>query len=207
MIFTSDNGPWLNYGDHAGSAGPLREGKGTMFEGGYRVPCIMRFPGQIPAGSECDQLCVTFDLMPTVARLLGGSMPTDRIIDGRDIWPLMTGEPGAKTPHDIFYCYYDNELRGVRDQRWKLVLPHKSRTLAGRPAGRDGSPAQYEQESVPLQLFDLANDIGETTDVAAEHPAVVARLAVAAEQARDDLGDKLTGRVGKHVRSPGHVAE
>src|SRR5688572_5093628 len=111
VVFTSDNGPWLNFGNHAGSAGPLREGKGTMLEGGCRVPCVMRFPGQISAGTECADLCATIDLLPTVARLLDVELLAERKIDGRDIWPLMTGEPGAKTPHDYFYCYYDHELR------------------------------------------------------------------------------------------------
>jgi arylsulfatase A-like enzyme len=207
VIFTSDNGPWLNYGNHAGSAGPLREGKGTMFEGGCRVPCVMRFPGQIPAGGECKSLCATFDFLPTLAALLRVQLPSDRIIDGRDIWPLMTGAPGAASPHEVFYCYYDNELRAVRDERWKLHLPHQSRTLAGREGGRDGYPVQYEQEEVGLELYDLDADVGETTNVAEKHPEVVARLSLVAEGARQDLGDRLTGRTGKNVRSPGRVRE
>jgi arylsulfatase A len=205
VVFTSDNGPWLNFGNHAGSAGPLREGKGTMFEGGCRVPCVMRFPGQIPAGTECADLCATFDLLPTVAKLLGVELPSDRIIDGRDIWPLMTAEPGAKTPHEYFYCYYDHELRAVRDERWKLMLPHKSRTLNGREGGRDGYPVQYDQASIGLELYDLDADVGESKNVADEHPDVVARLTKAAEAARDDLGDSLMGRTGKNVRPPGRV--
>ncbi|MBA3483692.1 MAG: sulfatase [Pirellulales bacterium] len=207
VIFTSDNGPWLNYGNHAGSAGPLREGKGTMFEGGYRVPCVMRYPGKIPAGTECKELCATLDLLPTVAGLLDVDLPTDRIIDGRSIWPLMTGESGAVSPHDVFYCYYDNELRAIRDERWKLLFPHQSRTLAGREGGRDGSPVQYDQQSVGSALYDLDADIGETKDVSKEHPEVVARLTAAAEIARDDLGDSLTGRKGKNIRPPGRIPE
>ena len=96
VIFTSDNGPWLNYGNHAGSAGPLREGKGTMWEGGYREPCVMRWPGKIPAGTKCDEFAVTLDMFPTVAQLIGAELPTDRVIDGKDIWPLMAGEHGAR---------------------------------------------------------------------------------------------------------------
>jgi arylsulfatase A-like enzyme len=207
VVFTSDNGPWLNFGNHAGSAGPLREGKGTMFEGGCRVPCVMRFPGQIPAGTECAALCATFDLLPTAARLLGVELPADRTIDGRDIWPLMTGAPDAKSPHEYFYCYYDHELRGVRDERWKLMLPHKSRTLGGREPGRDGYPVQYDQASIELSLYDLDADVGESTNVAEEHPEVVARLMAAAEAAREDLGDSLTGRSGKNVRPPGRVRQ
>jgi arylsulfatase A-like enzyme len=207
VIFTADNGPWLNYGNHAGSAKPLREGKGTMFEGGYREPCVMRFPGQIPAGTTCDELASTIDLLPTFAKLLGVKLPSERIIDGLDIWPLITGQEGAVSPHELFYCYYGRELRGVRDRRWKLTLPHEYRTLNGRPGGRDGYPVKYDQAKIGQELFDLKNDVGETKDVSAEHPDVVARLTAAAETAREDLGDTLTGRQGKNVRPPGHVAK
>ncbi|HEX6961701.1 MAG TPA: sulfatase [Lacipirellula sp.] len=203
VVFTSDNGPWLNFGDHGGSAGPLREGKGTMWEGGCRVPCVMRFPGQIPAGSTCDALSATLDLLPTVAGLLDVTLPEGRTIDGRDIWPLMTGGPEVKTPHEYFYCYYDHELRGIRDERWKLMLPHKSRTLNGREGGRGGYPVHYDTEQVELALYDLDADVGETTNVADEHPEVVARLKAAAEAARADLGDSLTGVKGKNVRPAG----
>ena len=98
VIFTSDNGPWLNFGDHAGSALPLREGKGTTFEGGVRVPCIARWPGRIPAGSVCREPAMTIDVFPTVARLIGAELPAHPI-DGRDIWPLLAGQPGARSPH------------------------------------------------------------------------------------------------------------
>ncbi|MCC6493582.1 MAG: sulfatase [Pirellulales bacterium] len=205
VIFTSDNGPWLNFGDHAGSAGPLREGKGTMFEGGYRVPCIMRFPGQIPAGTQCDELCVTIDLLPTVARLIGAELPSQRPIDGLDIWPLMAGQAEAQSPHDVFYCYYDGALHAVRDRQWKLHVPHPYRTLGGRPAGHGGYPADYEQARTDTELYDLKSDPGETNNVAAEHPEIVARLTSAAEAARADLGDALTGRKGAGVREPGRM--
>jgi arylsulfatase A-like enzyme len=206
VVFTSDNGPWLNYGNHAGSAGPLREGKGTMFEGGYRVPCVMRFPGQIPAGSKCDKLCGTIDVLPTVARLLNVELPADRTIDGHDIWPLMISpDDDWPSPHAVYYCYYDHELRAVRDERWKLVLPHQSRTLNGRPGGRDGYPAPYATEAVGLALYDLDEDVGETRNVADQHPDIVARLQAAAEGARNDLGDSLTDRKGQNVRPPGRA--
>jgi arylsulfatase A-like enzyme len=206
VVFASDNGPWLSYGNHGGSAGPLRDGKGTMFEGGHRVPCVMRWPGRIPAGTRCDELAVTFDLFPTVAQLIGAKLPKDRVIDGKDIWPLMSGEPGAPSPHEAFYCYYGRELRAVRDRRWKLHFPHRSNTLAGRPGGRDGSPARYEQLQVGNWLFDLKTDIGETTNMAADHPDIVARLTKHAETARATLGDTLTGRQGSEVRPAGKLA-
>ena len=206
VVFTADNGPWLNYGDHAGSAGPLREGKGTMYEGGYRVPCVMRMPGTIPAGAECDEFCVTFDLLPTVAKLLGDEPSTERPIDGKDIWPLVTGVDGAKTPHEEFYCYYGRELHAVRDGRWKLHLKHPYRTLDGKPGGKGGYPVEYKQTKTDVALYDLQNDVGETKDVAAEHPEIVARLTAAAERARGEFGDLLTQReTGSGVRPPGQI--
>ncbi|QDU87279.1 Arylsulfatase [Pirellulimonas nuda] len=203
VLFTSDNGPWLSYGDHAGSAAPLREGKGTMFEGGYRVPCVARWPGHIPAGSTCDELATTMDLLPTVAGLIGAEVPADRVIDGRDIWPLLSGEPDARSPHDAFYCYYGGELHAVRDRRWKLHVPHAYRTMGGRPGGAGGSPAEYQQAKIGQSLYDLKADPGETVDVAAEHPDVVKRLQGFAEKARRDLGDTLTKTPATGARAVG----
>lgn len=207
VLFTSDNGPWLAYGNHAGSAGPLREGKGTMWEGGYREPCVMRWPGNIPAGTKCDELSATIDLLPTIARLIGAEVPGDRIIDGKDIWPLMCGEKGEKSPHKEFFCYYDGELRAVRDRRWKLVLPHPYSTLQGKPGGRDGRAAPYEHVKAPQALYDLKQDASETRDVSKEHPEIVSRLLDAAERARATLGDVLVQRKGSEVRPHGRLDE
>ena len=204
VVFTSDNGPWLSYGDHAGSAGPLREGKGTSWEGGHRVPCIMRWPGRIPAGTTCDRLAATFDLLPTFAARIGATLP-DHAIDGRDLDALMRGEPDAESPHEAFYCYYSGQLQAVRDSRWKLVLPHAYATLAGKPGGKGGAPAEYTTKKAPLALYDLQNDIGETRDVSAEHAEVVERLQQWAERAREDLGDAITKRKGSGVRAPGRI--
>ncbi len=207
VVFTSDNGPWLSYGDHAGSAGPLREGKGTEFEGGIREPTIMWWPGRIPAGTVCDELASTIDILPTMAALIGAELPKHKI-DGKDIRPLMFGQPGARSPHEVFYCYYaGGQLQAVRDRRWKLHLPHSYRTLAGRPGGTGGKPAPYSQAKIGLALFDLKNDVGETTNVADKHPEVVQRLMEYAEQAREDLGDRLTDRKGKGIRPPGRLQE
>jgi arylsulfatase A len=205
VIFTSDNGPWLSYGDHAGSAAPFREGKGTMFEGGYRVPCIARWPGKIPAGQKCDELTATIDLLPTVAALIGAKVPTDRTIDGKNIWPLLTGESDVQSPHESFYCYYDGELRAVRDRQWKLHLPHQYRTLAGRAGGTGGTPVKYSQSRIGEELFDLKNDPGETTNVAAQHPEIVERLREMATAARHDLGDTLTKTKGANKRPAGRI--
>jgi arylsulfatase A len=207
VVFTSDNGPWLSYGDHAGSAGPLREGKSTAFEGGTRVPCIMRWPGKIPSGTRCDELATTMDLLPTIVRLIGAELPADRIIDGKDIRPLITAEPGAVGPHEVFFCYHNGELRAVRDCRWKLYFPHRYHSLGNWPGGRDGMPADYEQAEIGMALYDLSVDASETKNVAAEHPEIVERLSFAADRAREALGDTLTGRVGREVRPAGRLPD
>ena len=204
VVFTSDNGPWLNYGDHAGSAGPLREGKGTMFEGGYREPCIMRWPGKIPADTKCAEFATTMDLLPTIAKLIDEKLPAERPIDGKDIWPLMAGEANAVSPHEAFYCYYGGQLQAVRDRRWKLHVPHNYRTLAGKPPGSGGRSVPYKYDAkTGLELYDLQNDVGETTDVADKHPEIVARLQKHVEHARETLGDTLTGRKGSEIRPHG----
>jgi len=206
VIFTSDNGPWLSYGDHAGCALPLREGKGTMFDGGCREACIMRWPGKIPAGSVCRELAATIDILPTIAHLVGVELPKDRIIDGKNIWPLMSGQPGAKSPHEAYYFYWGRELQAVRSGKWKLHFPHRYRTVEppGYP-GHGGRPGKYAYKQIDLALFDLENDIGETTNVADKYPEVVERLKALAEKAREDLGDSATGRQGRNVREPGRL--
>jgi arylsulfatase A-like enzyme len=205
VLFTSDNGPWLSYGDHAGQAAPLREGKGTTFEGGVRVPCVARWPEKIPAGRVCREPAMTIDILPTVARLAGAPLPADRIIDGRDVWPLLAGENDARSPHEALYFYWGGELQAVRSGRWKLHLPHAYRRLP-QGGGTMGKPTVYEQASIGLSLFDLDADPGETTNVAGGHPDVVARLEELAEQARDDLGDTGTKRQPKNARPRGELA-
>ncbi|WP_425398501.1 sulfatase family protein [Aeoliella sp.] len=207
VMFTSDNGPWLSYGSHAGSAGPLREGKATMFEGGYRVPCVARWPGKIKPGTKCDELAGTIDLLPTIAGLIGAEVPTDRQIDGKDIWPLLSGAPDAESPHDYYYCYWQRELQAIRDPQWKLHFPHSFPSLEGREGGQDGMPVRYSPSKIGLELFDLQNDPGETTNVFDDHPEVVARLQAAAEKAREDLGDALQQKKGSGVRPPGRLKQ
>jgi arylsulfatase A len=209
VIFTSDNGPWLSYGDHAGSAFPLREGKGTNWEGGTREPCIMRWPGKIPAGTESWQMFMSIDLFPTVAKLVRARPPA-HAIDGLNVWPIITGKKGAKNPHAAYWFYYEiNQLQAVvtGDGRWKLQLPHTYRTLGGKPGGHDGLPAPYEQRKLEVaELYDLANDISESKNVAAQNPTVVKSLLAEAERARRELGDSLTRTQGKGNRSPGRVS-
>jgi arylsulfatase A-like enzyme len=209
VVFTSDNGPWLLdrleqhpvYGNqrdangwHRGSAAPLRGMKTSVWEGGIRVPCIVRAPGQIPAGAVCNELASTMDLLPTLARLAGASLPNDTVIDGHDISDLLAEKPGASSPSEAFFYYQDRRLCAVRAGRWKLHLPrpvHDSWAIFSLPE----DAAALEQ---PL-LFDLDTDIGEARDVAVDHPDVVARLTRLAEQARADIGD--ADRRGRGARS------
>ncbi len=203
VIFTSDNGPWLSYGNHAGSAKPLREGKGTAWEGGVRVPCIMRWPGKIPAGTTCNELAATIDLFPTIAKLIDSELPS-HAIDGKNIWPLMSGEVGAKTPHE-YYCYYwGNELQCIRSGDWKLHFPHNYRSLTGEP-GNDGLPNGYSQGKTGLALYNLSDDIGEKNDVKEQHPEVVAKLKEYANAARKELGDSRLKIKGTGYRAPGRL--
>jgi len=173
VIFTSDNGAASRWG---GSNLPLSGYKGSTMEGGMREPCVMRWPGKIPAGKKCDELASTLDLLPTLARLAGTKAPEDRIIDGKDIWPLMVGKRGAKSPHEAFYYYRMDQLQAVRSGKWKLHLPYET--------GK-----KNQRTRAPLKLYDLEADIGETTNVAEEHPELVERLTALAEEARNDLGD------------------
>lgn len=204
VIFTSDNGPWLPYGNYAGTSGGLREGKGTVWEGGTREPCIMKWPGQIPAGSVCDETAMTIDILPTMAKLIGAELPKHKI-DGLNIMPLMKAEPGAKCPHEAFAFYYrQNQLQAVRSGPWKLVLPHEYPSMKGQEPGKDGKPGKAVSTKVEKpELYNLKDDRNETTDVSAKHPDVMAMMQKHVEAFRTELGDSLTKRTGQGVREPG----
>lgn len=205
VLFTSDNGPWLSYGKHAGSAAPLREGKGTAWDGGVRVPCVARWPGKIPAGTVSSTPWMTIDVLPTVAKLAGAPLPSKRI-DGVDASDVLLGSVNGPSPHESLLFYWGNELHAIRNGRWKLHFPHTYRTLDGEP-GKDGQPGPYRQEKTELALYDLVEDIGESKNVANEHGDVVRMLTSLADEARKDLGDQLTKQIGKGVREPGRVAK
>ena len=221
IIFTSDNGPWyldrhlaapndartrgpqgqLKYpfnqrderGAHYGSAAPLRGAKASSWEGGFRVPFIVRAPGRVAAGATSSELVTTLDLLPTLAKLAGTAAPADRIIDGHDISPLLHGMASATSPTEAFYYYAHTRLEAVRSGRWKL---HLSRPEDERWSVF-GAPSETAALAEPL-LFDLDSDIGERTNVAAQHPQVIARLSALAEKARADIGD--FDRVGAGAR-------
>jgi arylsulfatase len=201
VIFTSDNGPWLNFGNHAGSTGGLREGKGTAFEGGPRVPAVMRWPGHFPEGEVFHGLASTIDVLPTVAAATGAALPQNAI-DGVNLLPVLEGET-SESPRNLFYFYYGGELRGIREGRWKRVYRHRTRSYVGVEPGMDGFPGPYAFPTVPAALYDLEADPAETTDVADAHPQVVARLDTLAQEARRALGDRLQGLRGEEVRPPG----
>ena len=147
---------------------------------------------------------MTIDLLPTVVKLAGGVLPEDRIIDGRDIGLLLTGEPDAQSPHEALYFYWGRHLQAVRSGKWKLHFPHAFRSLTGTP-GSGGRPAGYTTGKIGLALFDLEADIGETTNVADQHPDVVTRLEALADKARQDLGDSATDQSGANVRAAGRL--
>jgi len=206
VLFTSDNGPWLNYGNHAGSTGGLREGKGTSFEGGQRVPCIARWPGKIPAGVTNNKLAATIDFLPTIADITGSPLP-DQIIDGVSILPLLQGDDTANPRNHFYYYYRRNSLEAVRKDHWKLVLPHPHRSYEGVVPANDGFPGPYAWKEAEYALYDLRRDPGERYDVKELYPEIVAELEILVEAAREDLGDDLTNREGKNVREIGRLLE
>lgn len=204
ILFTSDNGPWLSYGNHAGSAGPLREGKGTAWEGGVREPTIACWPGHIPAGTTSDAVAATIDVLPTVAYLAGADLPT-RKIDGLNIWPVLAGDQQQTSPHEAYYYYWGKELHAVRSGAWKLHFPHTYRSLAGNAPGADGKPGPYKQLKCELELYNLYDDIGESRNVADQHPDVVQRLQTLADKIRHELGDDLKKTPGTELRPVGKL--
>lgn len=205
VIFTSDNGPWLSYGDHAGCAYPLREGKGTALEGGQREPCIIRYPDKLKAGRTIDVPMMAIDILPTIAHITGAELPANKI-DGKNVWDIWTGN-SDRSPHEAYYFYYHvNELHGIRYGKWKLYFPHRYRTLNGKAGGKDGQPVEYEYNTIDkIELYDLSNDISETRDVADEHPEIVAKIIPLGEKIRAELGDALTEQEGTGNRPIGAI--
>jgi arylsulfatase len=209
VLFTSDNGPWLvknkNHADghlpkdHGGSAGPLRSGKVSTFEGGVRVPTILWGPGRVPAGTTCDKLASTLDVLPTLAALSGAKTPDDRVIDGQNISHLLHGDFDQADPDRAFYYYLRVHLQAVRQGPWKLHLPREAEPTGAAPFSRNNHIAPRDRIGFPKPfLVNLDDDLGETKNVAAKNPAIVKRLLSLAEGMRDDLGD--FDRVGKNMR-------
>jgi arylsulfatase A-like enzyme len=183
VVFASDNGPWLGQGEQSGTASPLRAGKFTTWEGGVRVPCIMKFPGKIPEGIESDEVVSIMDIFPTFSKIIGTKMPTDRIIDGKNMLPVMNGQE-TTSPHQAYFYYQQGSLNGVRSGKWKLHF----------------SGGKWE-------LYNLKDDISEKKDVGRENPEIVGQLEKLLKEARIDMGDNRTGQVGKNARPLGVLEE
>lgn len=205
VIFTSDNGPWINYGNHAGSTGGLREGKGTTFEGGQRVPCIIMWKGVISEGSISNSLVSAIDILPTLAEITNASLPENKI-DGVSLLPILEGDLEARPRETFLYYYRQNNLQAIRHGNWKLVFPHAGRTYEQHIPGNDGQPGkveEYYQHSGGL--YDLRRDPGERYDVSELYPDIVEKLTLLANDARNDLGDDLTNNPGTGRREPGRA--
>ena len=205
IVFTSDNGPWLSYGDHAGSSGIFREGKGTAWEGGQRVPCIIKYPKEIKANTIIDEPVMGIDWMPTFSHITGSKLSENKI-DGKNIWPLLT-QKQKKSPHKELYFYYrQNELHAVRSGNWKLYFPRTYRSLNGKEGGKNGIPVKYDFNEVKSnELYNLKEDPGESINVYLQNIEKANELKKMGENARKELGDALTSRVGAGVRKIGTI--
>lgn len=192
VIFTSDNGPWLNYGDHAGSAGGMREGKGTNWEGGQRVPFIVAWQGKVPAGTICNQLGCAIDILPSFAEVAGTKLPANKI-DGVSLVELWKGNTNARPRTDLYYYYGRNNLNAVRKDDWKLVLPHTWDSYDTIPGNGGMGGPRVRVKTVKPELYNLMRDPGEQFDLAAFYPEKVAELMITADAARKELGDLNVG--------------
>ncbi|WP_273565444.1 sulfatase family protein [Maribacter halichondriae] len=205
VIFTSDNGPWLAYGNHAGSAIPFREGKGTAWEGGQREPFIVKYPAKLEAGKVIDVPIMAIDMLPTIAEITDSQLPI-KTIDGKSAWKVLTGESVESPQRAYFFYYRVNELFAVRYGKWKLYFPHTYRTMNGQELGKDGLPGEYRMVDLEdIELYNLENDESETKNVAEENPDVVAKIKVLANDMRHRLGDSLLGLEGAETREAGMI--
>ncbi len=206
VIFTSDNGPWLSYGDHAGQTGIYREGKGTTFEGGIRVPFVARWTGTIPAGAVSNEPLMTIDILPTISEWIDAPLPSHQV-DGKSATALLEGKNGAKSPQKAYYFYYKkNDLEAIRWGEWKLHFPHGYRSMVDNPVGSGGVPGKYDYSvKTDLELYSLHQDPSETKNVANEYPEVMNNFKRLANQMRIDLGDNLTNNKPTGQRKSGQV--
>ncbi|MEO0734879.1 MAG: sulfatase, partial [Bacteroidota bacterium] len=200
VLFTTDNGPWLSYGTHGGSNGGYREGKISIFEGGFRVPGIIKWPAVIPAGTVRNQVVSSIDVFPTVADIIGAELP-ELPIDGVSLLPLLSGESTAAV-RETFYYYDLENLNAIRHGDWKYVFPHDFLTTTGMKPGEDGFPGPVRPVQFQGGLFNLRQDPGERDNLAKHFPEKVAELQALADGMRRRLGDKKRGVVGQEIRPP-----
>ncbi|MDH6533860.1 arylsulfatase [Parabacteroides sp. 52] len=203
VILTSDNGPWTNYGNHAGSAGGLREAKATTFDGGNRIPCVMYWKGQTLPGTTCNRLASNIDLLPTLAEISGAPLPV-RKIDGVSLLPLIQGDNEANPRESFVYYFNRNDLEAVTDGMFKLVFPHRYVTYGAYVPGNDGQPGKLTNiDLTKAELYDLRRDPGERYDVLSQYPEVALKLMNIADNMREELGDNLTRKKGNARREAG----
>ncbi len=203
VVFTSDNGPWLSYGNHSGSSGIYREGKGTTWEGGVRVPSIIKYPKKLKS-NVIDEPVMGIDWLPTFAHITNSNLSENKI-DGKNIWPLLSGETD-KSPHEELYFYYRvNELHSIRMNDWKIHFSRTYRSLNGKNGGMNGMPVKYEMNLIEKnELYNLKDDPEEKNNVYDKFPEIASKMEGLGKRARAELGDNLTGFTGKENRKPGN---
>ncbi|MCT1529383.1 sulfatase [Sphingobacterium daejeonense] len=205
VIFTSDNGPWLNFGNHNGSSGGFREGKGASWEGGQRVPCIISWPNKIKEGRINNNLTSSMDIYATIAELSNFKGQKNQI-DGISFLDQISDSKAPAHRQSMYYYYNKNDLEAVRYKNWKLVFPHKSRSYEGILPDNDGFGGKYnEHEIKEMELYDLRRDPSERYNVIEQNPEILKVLLGIAEEARNDLGDNLTKSEGKNRRPLGRI--
>ena len=205
VVFTSDNGPWLSYGDHAGSTGLYREGKGTTWEGGQRVPCIVWYPNEIESNTVLSTPFMGIDWLPTFAKLTNSTLSKNKI-DGKNIWENLTGKT-FEDPHEaLFFYYHKNSLHAVRYGDYKMYFPHRYRTLNGKKGRDDGQPIKYEYVNLlSEELYNLKTDPSETKNIINDFPDLVKKITTLANNKRKELGDDLTNVLGSEIREVGKI--
>ena len=205
VVFTSDNGPWLSYGDHAGSTGVFREGKGTTWEGGQRVPCIVWYPNEIESNTVLSTPFMGIDWLPTFAKLTNSTLSKNKI-DGKNIWENLTGKT-FEDPHEaLFFYYHKNSLHAVRYGDYKMYFPHRYRTLNGKKGRDDGQPIKYEYVNLlSEELYNLKTDPSETNNIINDFPDLAKKITTLANNKRKELGDDLTNVLGSEIRAVGKI--
>ena len=205
VVFTSDNGPWLSYGEHAGSTGIYKEGKGTTWEGGQRVPCIVWYPNEIKPNTVISAPLMGIDWLPTFASVTNSKLSENKI-DGKNIWEVLINKTD-KSPHQaLFFYYHVNSLHAVRYGDWKMYFPHRYRTLNGRKGRNDGSPIKYQYVNLEkMELYNLVEDPSETKNIFDQHPEIAKKIEKLADIKRNEIGDDLTKVKGTENRPVGMI--